>query len=260
MSKLLDRLTLTALCLLGGVLAVVFIAKGWYRVDVPVVRAQSNPTAGMRTVIVNKTQRLDPLEVVRVLEGGTEVAPSAPSQDNLHWLVRDDLPVRTTKEFRAAYNIFDNDDTWLQNLSLVLRNRTSKSIAFLWVGVGFPETKATGPVVWPYMRFGQLPANVAFYGSGRPIPAQTEDLFLLAPGEEMSFSFVGHAVHLKGAVESRQPFSTVSMCYLHFKVSFDDGMQWSEGGYADPDPAHPGRFIPTDTGYFPGPLVAPPVD
>ena len=76
----------------------------------------------------------------------------------------------------------------------------------------------------------------------------------------MSFSFMDRASRLREAVERRQPFLTVSMCYIHFKVNFDDGMHWSEGGYAAPDPDHLGKFIPTDKTYFPGPLVGPCAD
>ena len=76
----------------------------------------------------------------------------------------------------------------------------------------------------------------------------------------MSFRFLEHAPRLREIIESRQPFSTVSMCYIHFKINFEDGMHWSEGGYEDPDPANPGRFLPTDRTYFPGPLVGPAAD
>lgn len=261
MPKLLDRLTLTAFCLLGGALAAVLITRALDRVDVvPVVRAQSSPAPGMKTVIVNGTRRLDPLKVVRIMEAGAEVAPSVPSQYHRQWLVRNDLTVKTTKEFRVAYNLPANDDTWLEKLSLVLRNRTSKSIVFVSVGVSFPETKASGPMLWPFVRFGQLPSNTAFYGTGAPIPPRVEKPFLLAPGDETSFPFIDHAEHLKEVVERRQALSSVSMCYLHFLVSFEDGTHWSEGGYAAPDPFRPGRFIPFETTYFPGPLVGPSAD
>lgn len=256
MSKLYDRLTLAALCLLGVVLATVFFARGWHRLNaLPVVQAQSNFTPGIKTVIVNKTRRLDPIEVVTVMEAGEEIEPSAPSQYNLQWLVRNDRPVRTTKEFRTAYDFPANDDVWLKNLSVALRNRTSKNIVFVSIGVAFPETKATGPLVWPYVRFGQLPANVAFFGSGDAIPARGEKLLSLAPGEEMTFSFQDHAAHLKTVLENRQSLSSISMCYLHFLVTFDDGTHWSEGGYAAPDPVHPGKSIPLEVSYFPGPLI-----
>ena len=67
--------------------------------------------------------------------------------------------------------------------------------------------------------------------------------------------------HLRAAVGTRQPFASISLCYVHFRVSFDDGMVWTEAGdYANPDPQHPGRYLPPDRGYFPGPLMGLPAE
>jgi len=261
MSKLLDRLTLVALCVLGAVLASLLIVEGWHRVRVvPIVRAQGDPTGGNKTVLVNKTRRLDPIEVVKVLEGGKEVAPGDPSQDDLNWLMPKDLPLRPARQFRTAYK-FPAGESWLRDLSLVLLNRTSKNIVHVSMHVTFPETTATGPMLWPTVRFGQLPDNVAFFVSGEAMPPRPEEPIFLEPGEERTFPLVEQGPHLRKAIEGRQPFSTVSMCYIHFEATFDDGMHWGEvGGYSDPDPDHPGRFTPTDMTYFPGPLVGPPAE
>lgn len=260
MSKLLDRMTLITLCLLGGVLATVLIAKGWNRANlVPVVRAQSNPAPGIKTVVVNKTRRLDPLEATQVLEGGNQITPGDPSPADLDSLNPAGLPVVSTREFRVAYK-FQAGDDWLKNLEVVLRNRTSKNIARVVLNVTFPETATKGPMAWPRVRFGQLPANVAFYGSGDPIPPGPEPTLLFPPGQIMGFNVTRYDPQLRATVERSQPFSTVTLCYIHYEVVFDDGMHWSEAGsYAAPDPEHPGWLLPPDRAYFPGPLMGPPV-
>jgi hypothetical protein len=260
MSKPLDRLTLITLCLLGGVLAAVFIPKGWNRVNlVPVVRAQASAAPGIKTVIINKTRQLDPIEVTQVLEGGSEIVPGDPSAADSAWLNPAGLSVVSTREFRAAYK-FPGGDNWLRDLEVVLRNRTSKNIVQVVMDVTFPETAANGPMAWPRVRFGQLPANVAFFGSGEPIPPGPEPTLLISPGTIEGFNVTSYDSQLRATAERSQPFSTVTLCYVHFEAVFDDGMMWTEpGGYAAPDPQHVGSFLPPDPAYFPGPLMGAPV-
>lgn len=255
MSRLLDRLTLVAVYVLGGVLVSLLVLKGWHGVDVvPIVQAQSDSTAGIRTVLVNKTRRLDPIEVTQVLEGASELSASEPSDDDMNWL---DPQAGPGHRIFSAYK-FQGGDSWLKDLTLVLRNRTSKNIARVEFDVTFPETAATGPMVWPTVRFGRLPANVTFYGTGEPMPPALEQPILFVPGQVIGFNFAKNASQLQVAVESRQPFASISLCYVHVRVNFDDGMVWTEaGGYAEPDPQHSGLFLPPARAYFPGPLMGP---
>lgn len=75
----------------------------------------------------------------------------------------------------------------------------------------------------------------------------------------MGFNFVNYEPYLEAAVAHRQPFSTVSICFFHLGVSFADGMIWTEaGGYAQPNSQFPGRYLPPDRAYFPGPLTGSP--
>ena len=253
MSRLLDRLTFAALCLLSGMLVVSLIAKNWHRLDfVPVVRAQNSP--GVKTIVVNKARQLDPIEVTQILESGKEIMPGDPSPADSQSLNPKDLPALSSREFRTAYK-FPAGDDWLRGLEVVLRNRTSKNIVQVVLNVAFPETAAKGPMAWPRVRFGQLPANVAFYGSGDPIPPGPEPILRFPPGRTMGFNVTSYDSKLRAAVERSQPFSTVSMCYIHFIVTFEDGMHRSEGGFATPDPARLGESIPAGAAYFPGQLL-----
>lgn len=261
MSKLLDWLTLAAICLLVGVFATIFLVRRWYRVSVvPVVHAQANSAPGSKTILIDKTRGLDPFEVMQVLEGSSELTAGGLSVQALSWIEPEGTSLTDASRFRSAYYA-PAADSWLKDLTLVLRNRTSKTIVRVEFDLTFPETKGTGPMIWPTVRFGQLPANAAFYGSGDPIPPGPEPAILFNPGQVMGFNFARSESHLRAAVETRQPFASISLCYVHFRVSFDDGMVWTEAGdYANPDPQHPGRYLPPDRGYFPGPLMGLPAE
>ncbi len=259
MRKLLDRVTLTVLCLLSIVLVSTFVVKNWHELNPEiVVHAQSSSSTPIQTIVFDKTQSLDAIEVLQVLEGVALITPGDPSDQDMRWLepqgVRAGAP-----QIRSAYK-FQASDSWLKGLTLVLRNRTSKNIVRADFIVTFPETAATVAMVAPRVRFGRFPASVAFFANGQPIPV-SGDTLLLAPGQAMGFNLGNYDSQLRGAIESRQPFSTVSITYLHFDVSFDDGTIWAAGGgYAAPDPQFPGKYLPMDRTYFPGPLMGSPAE
>jgi len=259
MSKVVDRLTIVALFVLGSVLTASFFAMGWRHMNVvPVVRAQGTPTSAIKTVAVNKTGELDPIEVRQVLEGASQLTASDPSEEDLKWLEPGVVPGGPRREFRSAYK-FQAGESWLRDLTLVLMNRTSKNIVRVELDLAFPETGAAGPIAASTVRFGRPPANIAFYATGDPMPPPTEEPILLAPGQAMAFDLVRKEPQLRAAVARIQPFATISLCYIHVGASFDDGMVWTEaGGYARPDPQRLGWFLPPDRAYFPGPLTGAP--
>jgi hypothetical protein len=254
MKKLVDRITLIAVCLLSITLVSALVVKNWHKMRLmTVVHAQGSSAATTKTLVVNKTQRLGAIEVLQVLEGTADIAPGDPSDEDMRWLepngVSFDAP-----QIRSAYS-FQDGDSWLKDFTLVLRNRTSKDIVRVELSVTFPETVASGAMAWPRVTFGRWPANVAFYATGEPMPVSADSI-VLAPGQSMGFNVANHESGVRAVVERSQAFSTVSICYVHFGVSFDDGMIWTEaGGYANPDPQSPGKYLPPDRSYFPGPLM-----
>jgi hypothetical protein len=186
------------------------------------------------------------------LERGKELVPGEPSEEDLKWVhMGINLPIRG-RQFRDAYK-FQAGDDWLRNLSLVLGNRTSKNIVLVSPSLHFPETKPNGPEVTCDLVFGRIPENVAYTSSGEKIPQGSNTPIMLAPGQRMMFSLAEDSSNIRDTVERFQPFSTVSLCYIHFSVYFEDGMRWSEGTYVAPDPAHAGKFIGMGLFYFPGP-------
>jgi hypothetical protein len=218
-----------------------------------VVHAQS----GLKTVSISRLRPADPLEVSEVLENGQPVGRTLLSEDDLKWTDKG-LPVALpvliqryeARPSRWAYKFRAGDD-WLKDLSLVARNRTSKTIVNVGMLVRFPETKADGPAILEDIEFGRIPANAAFTGSGQRLGQDSNKSIFLGLGQTMAFSLAAHDGELRRSVEFYRPFSTVSLCVIEFRVYFEDGMQWF-GGYSMPDPTHPGRFVPMGFRYFPG--------
>jgi len=253
MSKMMEALVSTAACILGCVLLCSIVVHNWSHVHlVPPVSAQDEAGKG-KTVLINKLHRLDPLEVDRVLEDGRDVAPVEPSEDDLIWVrVNPNGPVRG-RQFRDAFK-FQAGDDWLRNLSLVLKNRTSKNIVYVGLKLKFPQTKTEGPVVEQSFAYGRIPGAVAYNGSGEKLPQGSDRPILLAPGQQMTLSLAGHDSEIREGLERLQPFSSISLCYIRYDVYFEDGTAWWLGRYGAPDPAQPGKIIPMDSQYFPGPV------
>lgn len=204
-----------------------------------------------KTVMMVNMRPSDPIEVEAVLQSRKYVAPGKPSQDDLKWLIIPGKVLRAPLgQGRVAYK-FQAGTDWLKNLSLVVRNRTSKSIALFTIYESFPETKATGSLVFNNAKFGALPANVAFTYDGRPLPRSGQKPLNLAPGKQRIFPLGDKLTRAIDIINARQPFSSISLLQVHFGVTFTDGMQWF-GAYAKPDPNHPGRYLPMPFNFFPG--------
>ena len=95
-----------------------------------VVRAQS----GLKIVSISCLRPVDPLASSEVLENGRLVGRTSLSEDDLKWIDKG-LPVALpvliqryeARPSRWAYRFRAGDD-WLKDLSVVVRNRTSKTI------------------------------------------------------------------------------------------------------------------------------------
>jgi len=254
MSRLMKASVTTALCILSFVLACAALVQHWPHLAlVPTANAQGDDEVE-KTILVNKLHRLDALEVDRVLESGRVVRPAEPSEDNLKWLqMGNNLPV-LGRQFREAYTFRAGDD-WLKDLSLVLKNRTSKSIVYIGLKLRFPQTKAEGPEAAGMFGYGRIPDAVAHDSSEKKLTqGESARPLLLAPGQQVTLSVGEHAEEMRAGLEGVQSFPSISLCYIEFAVYFEDGMAWLVGHYVAPDPNQPGRTIPMDKQYFPGPV------
>jgi hypothetical protein len=239
MSRGLQWLNVIACCVLGAAIACWTAVEIWPHVRlVSTVRAQGN----IRTIIVDPPYRNDALEIAKVIGAGEEAVAGAPSADDLRgWPSGGYLP---GYRFRVAYRLAA-DDSWLETLSFVLRNRTSEKVALVEIWVQLPQDRTRAPSIFS---FGQLPASDAYFGDGKPIPPSGEPI-VFKPCEEMTFRLAGGQfgpAHVKAI-----PVSETSQVYVRFQAYLEDGLVWGITGWGRPDPEHPGQWVPTPGPYFP---------
>jgi len=123
MSKVLQRLNVVAIWLLGGVLASVVVAQ---------IRSGVRPTAQAappdddwlwpQTLQVYPAHAGDPVKLVKITKGGNEILPG------------------TYKMPQIAADTFHGRDAvrdWLSDASITLRSQTSKNIAAVGIAVVF---------------------------------------------------------------------------------------------------------------------------
>lgn len=190
-----------------------------------------------RTVDIEPENLSDAVKIVRISEGGMEVLPGRFLE-----------PYLPGKPFQAG-------DNWLRDLSITLKNQTSKKIAFVWVTFIFPQDESNifeGHIYWELM-LGQPPANTlgTFNHPREVIPKGTGRPLNFAPGQEMTISLGDYIGPLKARIEGWKPFASVNKCIIAVNhVYFDDGMRWSNwgAGYAQPFGDHwatmGGTFFP----------------
>lgn len=129
-------------------------------------------------------------------------------------------------------------DEWLKDVSLKLKNRSSKRIMYVDVAFDFPETKATGAVISYSLRLGNR--------IGAPAPVRTPLAF--ESGESLNVPLAEEYEKLKPFVEKSYPIASLSRVRIRVNfVGFADGTAWSAGSFVKPDPNNAGRYVSMDS-------------
>ena len=147
---------------------------------------------------------------------------------------------------------------WLQNMVVSVVNRTEKRIAVLKLSLAFVETgdgQTQPQSVYPIF-LGRIPPSAAINGrtgesltqdpNSKPTSFEPHQEFLIRVGDYID--------RIRETVEHVMPLGSVTKVFLSSRmIFFEDGMRWDGGGYAVPDPAHPGKFqYIKDRNFFPG--------
>ncbi len=231
MQKGLQWLSLAACCLLGTVITCVLFVRNSGKVSVvPVVQAQEALMGGSKFVEIEPDVPREAARVVKVTVGDQVITPGffnprkGPSG----------VP-------------FQAGDDWLKKLTFTIRNRSSKKFVELDMRICFPDTQRTGHQICQPIELGRMPENVAYTDQGNRFDQWSKQPLDFRPGQEVKISFAPYADEIRRRIEERQPFSTVSRCFINVAVGyFEDGMQWLLSEYSVPDPSHPGSFKPVD--------------
>jgi len=124
MSKLIDRLSVIAIWLLGSVLASVLLARVWPGVRL-LARGGAPDDEGVwpKTLGVYPSHPADPVKLVRITEDGNEVVPGR---------------YRIPQIAGSLGQSLDAVHDWLNHASFTLRSQTSKNIVSVGIAVVFP--------------------------------------------------------------------------------------------------------------------------
>jgi|SRR5271156_1264151 len=232
----------------------------------------------------------EPIRVVRVMEGDTQIVPSVPSRR------------RNGQPFQAR-------EDWLKDLTFVVKNLSDKEIIAFGFRVDFPETgddvpPGNGAIEgnYSYAKYAWVGRKPAMYvvvhvaphvvdsfhppefdpldSHGLHPPSMTDLEFVpregdttslpidFLPGQELTVPLAPYNDEIKEGTDSpdrpvrkgkRIPFSAITTCWIFLQDAyFADGTKWTPGPvYYKPDPSVPGKYakwVPVTADEFKNPM------
>jgi len=154
---------------------------------------------------------------------------------------------------------FQAGPNWLSQMTISLVNRTNKTIVFGGISLRFLDTgdcSPAQPCVGTQLHFGQRPTIDAYDGrTGKPLRPEHPERPALDWNSEQTIT-IHVSDYMREIEESLTNFMTAAAVtrvnFSRGSFYFSDGMRWSLGRYAVPDPQHPGKFKELPADYFPG--------
>lgn len=153
---------------------------------------------------------------------------------------------------------FRAGDTWLQNATVYLFNRTNKAIAWAWIDIGFPQTgdgASTATAQRSYqIILGHRPEVTNFDPrTGRPMTPLDGPPLSFGGGRTLVIHLSDYADQIQERIRDVLFTPLTSIRIGIVSIVFADGMLWNPGGnFQVPDREHPGRWERMPDGYFPG--------
>lgn len=152
---------------------------------------------------------------------------------------------------------FQSDDDWLQNVTIYLFNRTTRTIVWAGIQISFPQTGdgRSPATAWRTynINLGRRPEIANFHPrTGERMP--NDGAPLLFVGEEtLVIHLVDHIEQIRNTLRDRLFVPVTSIRITPAFFVFEDGMAWNQGGqFIIPDQEHPGKWKGLPDGYFPG--------
>ncbi len=155
---------------------------------------------------------------------------------------------------------FQASNDWVQHMNIFLVNRTSKVIVRGSMILRFLDTgdcsTPSSRCIQSVLEFGRLPAVDAYSGrTGQPLKPERLERPPLdwRPEQTIAIHVSDYIAEIKEDSANLLPVNALSKLNIYRGVFyFDDGMVWSLGRYAVPDPDRPGKFKELSADYFPG--------
>lgn len=206
-----------------------------------------NKPASAARKLVTVALALANLCVLTLYVGGwshaTTTARQTPGRAVLRELPAPDEPVELGdvkikgKPVKFADRVAD-DDTWLREVSLKVKNRSKKSITYLRLDLTFPETAATGNVLF----------HQVFVGRRSDVPTLRDNPpLLLMPNRSTDVSLAAQFDALKRMIELRHSaVGTINEVKVRLgEVMFEDGTLYSGGAVfkRNPDQSSPRKWV-----------------
>lgn len=157
---------------------------------------------------------------------------------------------------------FQAGDSWLQEVTIYLLNRTNKTIVYAELNVGlFPQIGNDGSPAPPQQRYsvilGRRP-EVANFSSrtGEPMPQHGLPLTFTS-NQTQVVRLSDYTDEIANIIRRTQMGTVNSISVLPTYFVFDDGMSWNPGGrFQVPDEEHHGKWKLMPGDYFPGDVRA----
>ncbi len=165
--------------------------------------------------------------------------------------IRPPLVIQPVTPFQAGAD-------WLRQMTISVINRTNKTIAFGVIIFHFLDVGdcRSSPCVQAELHFGQRPTIDAYDGrTGQPLRPEHPERPPLdwKPEQTIVVHVNDYMAEIEETLANFMPVTAVTKVNIdRGPFYFDDGMQWSLGRYAVPDPAHHGKFKELPANYFPG--------
>lgn len=199
----------------------------------PTARSQSTLAPGTKIVRLDRQLPGDPVSIVQVLEGETDVTPTG--QD----------PVTGQLYKRLDGKPFQASDDWVKNLVVVVKNLSGKEIVAGSFRLDFPETGAG-------VKGDSFMTKSVSLGR-RPDHPDSDNPLHLLPGQELKVPLAPYYDEIKTIVEMKRPITSITTLWLRLQFFyFADGTRWAPDNFQKPDPSLPGKYIPITPDEFRG--------
>jgi hypothetical protein len=139
----------------------------------------------------------------------------------------------------AAKSSGEQEEEWLEELQLTLKNKSDKQITYIGLSIQFPETEVNGPM----MVYNQLGLGIHPKASAERVKQSTP--LVLVPGDTVTFTLSAQQLKLIKDFLALRKFQLAGLNKVAINIEtviHEDGIMWSAGHYYKPNSSAPGGY------------------